>query len=134
MPSPDTTATKLVTSFFGYSQPADRTKRQISPVTEDIVIVMDGSMSIGDCEFKRGKEALENMIKEMRDPKHDPQYAAVTFSDTANINFKFLPSSLASREITTISYPDAWTNTQAGLAKAKELFDDPSSGIFYTVL
>ena len=117
------TAKKLMTNFLGYSH---ITKRQT--VIEDIVIVMDGSGSIGSCEFKKGKEALKHMIKTLHNPTHDSKYAAVTFSSTATVNFKFLPHSSAASEITTISYPGGGTNTQEALAEAKKLFDDPSSG------
>ncbi len=96
---------------------------------EDVVIVMDGSGSIGDCEFKRAKEALKHMMTTLSKPGYDSKFAAVTFSDTATVNFRFLPSHIAASEITKISYPRGMTNTQAGLAEAKKLFDDLSSGI-----
>ena len=117
------TANKLLTNFLGYLQ---ITKRQT--VIEDIVIVMDGSGSIGSCEFKKGKEALKHMMKTLRNPTHDSKYAAVTYSTVANVNFKFLPYSSAASKITTISYPGGGTNTQEALAEAKKLFDDPNSG------
>ena len=61
-------------------------------------------------------------------PGYDSKYAAVTFSSTATVNFKFLPYSSAASKITTIPYPNGYTNTQAGLAEAKKLFDDHNSG------
>ena len=61
-------------------------------------------------------------------PGYVSKYAAVTFSTTATVNFKFLPYSSAASQITTISYPGESTNTQAGLREAKNLFDDPYSG------
>ena len=121
------TAKKLMTNFLGYPQsPSNRTKRQT--YTEDIVIVMDGSGSIGSCEFKKGKEALKHMMKTAQNPLYETKYAAVTFSYTATVNFKFLPYSAAASEITNISYTGGMTNTQAGLAEAKKLFVDPNSG------
>ena len=121
------TAKKLITNFLGYTQsPSITVKRQT--YTEDIVIVMDGSGSIGFCEFKKGKEALKHMMKTANNPLYETKYAAVTFSSTATVNFKFLPHSTAASEITKITYPGGNTNTQAGLVEAKKLFEDPSSG------
>ena len=61
--------------------------------------------------------------------KGDQKYAAVTFSSSATVNFKFLPYCSAANEIKQIPYPGGWTNTQDGLTEAKKLFDDPASGI-----
>ena len=135
MPSPTVTSKKLITSFLGYrkttAKRATNAKRQY--IIEDIVIVLDGSGSVGSCEFKKGKEALRHVMTTAHNPQFDTKYAAVTFSSTATVNFQFLPYSLAASEITKISYPSGSTNTQAGLAEAKKLFDDPNSGILCTM-
>ncbi len=134
MPSQDVTTKKLMAGFLGYPQTVKRAvikKRQT--FTEDFVLVMDGSGSVGSCEFKKVKEALKHMMKTLHHPGFDTKYAAVTFGSTAQVNFKFLPYSSAASEITKISYPGGWTNSQAGLAEAKKLFDDPFSGILYTM-
>ena len=117
-----------MTNFLGISS-TNRSERDTPPPT-DIVMVIDGSQSIGSCEFKRGKIALNNSMQASHLKNHDVKYAAVTFSWSARVNFKFLTYSQAKRngELTKISYPDSWTNTQAGLAKAKELFEDPNAG------
>lgn len=117
-----------MTNLLGFGQ------RALIPVPpaifgEDFVILIDGSGSIGSCEFKKAKEALKHMMTTLSKPGYDSKFAAVTFSDTASVNFKFLPSHLAASEITKISYPGGLTNTQAALAEAKKLFDDPYSGI-----
>ncbi|KAL9984356.1 hypothetical protein ACROYT_G006641 [Oculina patagonica] len=126
VPSPSVTAKKLMTNFLGYSQ-AGKTKRLT--IIEDIVIVLDGSASIGSCEFKKGKEALKHMMTTARNPSYDTKYAAVTFGSTAQVNFKFSPYSSAASKITKIAYPDGGsTNTPAGLTEAKGLFDDSNSG------
>ena len=127
IPPPNVTAKELKTNFLGYHKRAVITKRHA--IIEDIVIVLDGSGSIGSCEFKKGKEALRHVMTTAHNPQYDTKYGAVTFADTATVNFKFLPYSSAASEITNISYPGGWTNTQAGLAEAKKLFDDPNSGI-----
>ena len=92
------------------------------------MIVLDGSGSVGLCEFKKGKEALKHMMKTAHNPQYETKYAAVTFSNTATVDFMFLPYVTASGEITKITYPGGSTNTQAGLAEAKKLFVDPNSG------
>ena len=40
---------------------ADRVRRE-KPLTEDIVIVMDGSASVQRCEFDKGKNALQRIM------------------------------------------------------------------------
>ena len=91
---------------------------------------MDGSGSIGKCEFDKGKKALKYMMRLAdKAPGSETKYAAVTFSDSAQVNFKFLPYATAANKTMALNYPSGMTNTQAGLVKAKQLFDDPSSGI-----
>ena len=129
VPSPNVTAKKLMTNLLGYSS-----KRKRSTISEDVLIVMDGSGSVGRCEFMKAKIAMKNMMQTARNPSYDTKYAAVTFGSSATVNFNFLPYSSAANEIMKISYPGAgWTNTQAGLAEVKKLFDDPTSGILYTI-
>ena len=123
------TAKKLMTNFLGYSHYRGITKRQTNIV--DIVIVLDGSESVRRCEFSKAKEALKHMMDTLNNPKSDSKVAVVTFSTTATVNFKFLPYSLAASKLTRIPYPDGSTNTQAGLAEAKKLFDDPNSGTLF---
>ena len=120
------TAKKLMTNFLGFTVTAGITKRQTAIV--DTVLILDGSGSVPSCEFSKAKEALKHMMSTLNNPKSDSKFAAVTFSDTATVNFKFLPYLSAASEITMIPYPGGSTNTQAGLAKAKNLFDDPNSG------
>ncbi|KAL9984359.1 hypothetical protein ACROYT_G006644 [Oculina patagonica] len=132
VPSQDVTAKKLMTGFLGYPKTvekgADITKRSPVIQVEDFVIVIDGSGSVSRCEFKKVKEVLKLMVT-LRNPSHyDTKYAAVTFGSTAQVNFKFLPYSSAASEIANISYPGGSTNSQAGLAEAKKLFNDSNSG------
>lgn len=119
IPPAEETAKKLLNDFLNIYP---RTKRQA--YTDDIVVVIDGSGSIGSCEFDKGKKALKLMIEQAIGAK----VAAVTFSSSAKVNFNFLPHNSAAKEIIKISYPGGSTNTQAGLAKAKNVFDNPSSG------
>ena len=120
-----------MTNFLRFQPklPADCARRQQPPRIEDTVIVMDGSDSIGTCEFDHGKKALNHMMGLANDGSSDANYAAVTFATSATVNFKFLPYSLAAEKIKQIPYPGGNTNTQAALTEAKKLFDDPSSGM-----
>ena len=102
-------------------------KRQFG--AEDIVVVMDGSGSIGRCEFDKGKIALSNMMELASASGISTNYAAITFANSAKVEFQFKPYTEAGNKIKDIQYPGGGTNTQAGLTGAKKLFDDPSSGI-----
>ena len=102
---------------------------------EDIVVVMDGSGSIGGCEFKKGKKALKYMMELAKYYRtYDTKYAAVTFASSATVNFKFLPYASAANKIMGIYFPSGSTNTQAGLELAKILFDDPLSGTCFGII
>jgi len=123
VPAPQVTANLIVINFFRI----DSTWRLFRD-TKDVVVVMDGSASIGSSHFQQGKKALRNMMELERESRNDTKYAAVTFSETASVNFKFLPYAESANEIMKIPFYKGNTNTQAGLAEAKKLFDDPSSG------
>ena len=99
---------------------------------------MDGSGSVGKCEFERGKTAIKNMMKSANalavKRKDDAKYAAVTFASSASVNFKFLPYSTAQQRLTMVQFPDGLTNTQAGLAEATKLFlQSALTGICFAV-
>ena len=61
-------------------------------------------------------------VKELENNGPNCHTAAVTFSDHAYVNFKFLPADQAINQVKLISYPGGSTNTQAGLAVAENLF------------
>ena len=126
VPTTEITATKFMTNFMGIN--STNRQRRVTVPPKDIVMVIDGSQSIGSCEFERGKKALKNMLLAAHKKNRDEKYAAVTFSRSARVNFKFLRYSEAQTGLTGIPYPGSWTNTQAGLANAKELFEDSSAG------
>lgn len=126
IPTPEVTATQFMTNFLGISSTNRRRKRTTHRT--DNVFVIDGSISIGSCEFERGKVALTNAMKASHEKGRDVKYAAVTFSDSASINFRFFPYLKAKGKLMNISYPRRWTNTQAGLAMARTLFEDFSAG------
>ena len=99
---------------------------------------MDGSGSVGDCEFKRGKVAIKNLMKSANaiavEKRYDEKYAAVTFSTSASVNFKFLPYSTAERRLSMINFPSGAANTQAELAEARNLFLESLTGTVYVSL
>ena len=129
VPPHNVTARKLVNNFVFLHINTRSPTQNNEVLTKDIVVVLDGSGSIVRNEFDKGKAALRNMIGLERKGENDTNYAAVTFSNSAVINFSFLPYAEAANEILKIPYPSGGTNTQAGLAKAKTLFDISSSGI-----
>ena len=90
------------------------------------MVVLDGSGSIGSCEFGKGKKALKHMMKLAENTRNvDTKYAAVSYSNDAVVDFTFLPYSTAANDIMQIRYVGGGTNTQDGLEKAKRLFEDP---------
>ena len=99
------------------------------------MVVLDGSGSIGRCEFGKGKKALKHMMKLAENTRNvDTKYAAVSYSNDAVVDFTFLPYSTAANDIMQIRYVGGGTNTQDGLEKAKRLFEDPSSGIYFIIV
>ena len=122
-----------MTNFLHVS-PKISGRRKRAPFNEDIVAVVDGSGSVGYCEFDKGKKALKYLMDDAMDSnkgKFNTKYAAVTFASSAYINFNFLPYTTAAQKILNIRYPGGGTNTQAGLEKARKLFNDPSSGTVF---
>ena len=129
IPSPRVTAHKILRNFMGF-QSKLIAKRSFFP--EDIVFVMDGSGSVGKCEFDEGRkaftEATEMCLVKINGIKPSCQQAAVTFSSGAKRNFNFLPPAQASQKLSSVSYPGGGTNTQAGLAEAYKLFTESGTG------
>ena len=93
----------------------------------DVVVLMDGSGSVTTCQFEKAKKALRYLLA-VKNMYVDLKYAAVTFSNSATVNFNFLPDYFAAVEMNRITRPGGGTNTYAALVKATELFEDPSAG------
>ena len=130
VPTENETATKLVTNFFriplSYLSQIGRSKRQVTQ--EDIVVILDRSGSIGDCNYKKAKQALKTMLDIASEIGYDNRYAAVTFATGATTDFKFVANPVAGIKIKNLPYHPGSTNTQAALKEAKRIFEDPSSG------
>ena len=113
-------------NFIGY-QSGRVGKRQVRK--EDIVFIMDESGSVGQCQFDNGRKALIRTIETSRELEEKRgtlscRYAAITYSTTATVDFGFLPSVQAIKEMKLISYRGGSTNTQAALAEAMKLFQE----------
>ena len=127
VPAPSVTATKLMVNFLHLSPNISSLVKRQAPYIEDIALVLDGSGSVGKCEFNKGKRALHYMtVLRAQSSQYDTKYAAVTFGSSAVINFKFTPPGIAAYNILQISYPGGLTNTHAGLLLARNLFANPS--------
>lgn len=116
IPPKNETAKKVVSNFLRI-RPGG--KRNVD--LEDVVIVMDGSGSIGNCEFGNGKKAMQSLM-ELKQSDIDAKYAMVTFSNNVRTDFDFSPQLDAARKISSVTFPSGSTNTQAGLAQALNLF------------
>lgn len=126
VPAPNVTATKLMVNFLHLSPNISSLVKRQAPYIEDIVLVLDGSGSVGKCEFNKGKKALHYMAGLAAESQYDTKYAAVTFATSAVINFNFTHYGIAANKTLQISYPGGLTNTQAGLLLARNLFVNPS--------
>lgn len=131
MPTTQETAKKLLTNFLriplSHLRGYPRLRR--STVKEDIVVILDGSGSIKNCNFDKAKQALKNMLDLGMEAGYDNKYAAVSFGNSAMTNFDFKANPEAGKLMKQIPYLSGSTNTQAGLKEAKRLFDDPASGM-----
>lgn len=130
IPSPNVPSIELMDNFTHMSRSngvVDRRRRQTTEFNQDVVIVLDGSGSAGRCEFEKVKEALNRTLETLY--ASNSKIAAITFSSSATVNFKFLDPSTAIERITQIRFPGGGTNTAGALDKVMELFDDTSSGV-----
>ena len=90
------------------------------------MVVLDGSGSIGGCEFEKGKKALKYMMKmAMENPDVDTKYAAVSYSDDAVVDFDFLPYSEAANDITGIRYVGGVPTLRMDLRRQKDCSRTP---------
>ena len=108
----------ILDNFVRY-HPGQNGKRQNRQ--EDTVVVMDGSGSIGSCEFREGKKAMLEMMKICSETGASCRYAGVTFATSATRNFNYLPATQARRKMSVVPYPDGESNTKAGLEEAERI-------------
>ncbi|XP_068707569.1 collagen alpha-1(VI) chain-like [Montipora foliosa] len=130
VPPPQVTADKIINNVLHIYPVTPEWYKNLPPMLEDIVFVVDDSGSIPPCEFHKGKIALRNLIWLARaNPAYDIHYAAVAYAWAAVVSFKFLLPVAAQKSIMSIPYSGSATNINAGLTQAKKLFDSSSSGI-----
>lgn len=83
---------------------------------------MDGSGSIGKCEFEEGKKAMMQLMEVCEaDRITSCQYAGVTYSSRAAVSFNFKSPDDAIKEMSKIRYPGGETSTHEALEKADGL-------------
>jgi hypothetical protein len=116
IPPKNVTAKLVITNIL---RVLPRGKRGVK--LEDVVVVMDGSGSIGSCEFNNGKKAMKSLMH-FEQPAINAKYAMVTFANGVRRDFNFLPQLDAAAKISGVKFPSGGTNTQAGLAEALNLF------------
>ena len=63
---------------------------------------MDGSESVGSCEFGKVQKAIKHLMVLANVRGFDTKYAAVSYATSANINFKFLPYATAANKIMAV--------------------------------
>lgn len=107
---------KVITNIFRIHPGGKRSVK-----LEDVVIIMDGSGSIGQCEFNNGKKAMKSLMQ-YKQSSINAKYAMVTFANDVRRDFSFLPQLDAAIKIDGAKYPSGGTNTQAALAEALKMF------------
>ena len=108
----------ILDNFVRY-HPGQNGKKQTPE--EDHVLVMDGSGSIGSCEFGEGKKAMSHLMKTCSEKGASCRFAGVTFASSATRNFNYLSIAQASRKMSAVSFPGGGTNTKAGLEEAERI-------------
>ena len=116
IPPKNETALKVITNIFRIHPGGKRSVK-----LEDVIILMDGSGSIGECEFNNGKKAMKSLMQ-YKQSSINAKYAMVTFANTVRKDFDFLPQLQAATKIDDAKYPSGGTNTQAALAEAINIF------------
>ena len=132
MPTTEETAKKLITNFLRIplSHLSRNPRLRRSTIKEDIVVILDASGSVKNCNFDKAKQALKNMLELGVEAGYDNKYAGVTFGSSATTHFDFKAMPEAGKLMKQIPYSSGSTNTQAGLQEAKKVFEDPASGMY----
>lgn len=116
IPPKNETALKVITNIFRIHPGGKRSVK-----LEDVIILMDGSGSIGECEFNNGKKAMKSLMQ-YKQSSINAKYAMVTFANNVRKDFDFLPQLQAATKIDDAKYLSGGTNTQAALAEAINIF------------
>ncbi|KAK3753261.1 hypothetical protein QZH41_004475 [Actinostola sp. cb2023] len=93
---------------------------------EDVLMVIDSSMSVPEANFTQGLEALKRLVTRFRPSTN---FAAILFSTKAEVMFPFVSPQKAMKNLVDIRYNGGYTNTQAALRKSGKLFSDKKAGV-----
>ena len=118
------TAKKLYKNFFGGGTGRIH-KREILGTFFDVILVVDSSSSVSSGEFAKGVGALRNLVEKSR---NDTNYAAITYSTRAKIEFDFTSRFNAAGRLRALKRSGGKTNTQAALKLCQKMFDEKQYG------
>ena len=90
----------------------------------DVVFIIDESGSIPFDQFNKGLSAIRLLLG---DAKPGSKYAAIKFSDKANLLFNFVSPDQAKTKLLNVPQKGGWTNTQDALKMARNLFLNPAT-------
>lgn len=91
----------------------------------DVVFIIDDSGSIPFDQFKKGLSAIRLLIG---DAKSGSKFAAIKFSDKANLLFNFVSPNQARTKLLNVAQNGGMTNTQDALKMARrDLFLNPAA-------
>ncbi|XP_048579052.1 collagen alpha-1(VII) chain [Nematostella vectensis] len=112
IPRASVTARKLVQNFMQYD-------RSLGRVQQNMIFLLDSSLSIGKSGFKRQVYAVRSII---RNCPANSRFAAIGFSTSANVSFNFTSARDADKLLQQFQYIGAMTNTQKALQQAMNMF------------
>ncbi|XP_032240316.1 uncharacterized protein LOC116619544 isoform X2 [Nematostella vectensis] len=125
VPPAKVTAQKMSEYLF-HRHGADRLAKRDVHYPTDVLIIIDSSKSVPERNFTQGLRALQELV--FRFPT-DTNFAAITYSTDAQVNFQFVSATKALDQLIQIQYNAGFTNTQAALRKARKMFLSRKSGI-----
>lgn len=128
IPSPEETAKKFKKHFLDLEKEdlsiPYRTKRQLYNFF-DVVYIIDSSSSISELEFKRGIQAIQQIILKS---KPASRHGVITIATTGNIALNFTTNEKAAQKLRTLKRSGGKTNTQHALEMCNEMFVGSSYG------
>ena len=118
------TAKKIYKNFYGGVTRRIH-KRQVLGTFFDVILVVDSSSSVSSGEFAKGLGALRNLVEKSR---NDTNYAAITYSTRAKIEFDFTSRFNAAARFRALKRSGGKTNTQAALKLCQRMFVEEQYG------
>lgn len=128
IPSPQETAEKFERFFLNPSYEdlasTHRNKRQLFNYF-DVVYIIDSSSSISELQFKRGLEAISQMVAKS---KPASRHGVITIATKGNIALNFTNSGTAGKQLRMLNRTGGKTNTQDALDTCYKMFEDSKYG------